>query len=133
MSERIKSNSVHKLLLEEKELLNSQLNAMAVERQRCVLRLTLPLVDDLCRYSDLVTQLDERERAAEATIQGLDKELALQQQASESHRKRTEDSVKELAQLQLQVAEKQRLVQSIEQTLSNRTDECEKESQLHRR
>ena len=34
MSERIKSNSVHKLLLEEKELLNSQLNAMAVERQR---------------------------------------------------------------------------------------------------
>ena len=37
MSERIKSNSVHKLLLEEKELLHSQLNAMAVERQRSAL------------------------------------------------------------------------------------------------
>ena len=101
--------------------------------RKCAKTHTAGILDDLCRYSDLVSQLDERERAAEATIQGLDKELALQQQASESHRKRTEDSVKELAQLQLQVAEKQRLVQSIEQTLSNRTDECEKESQLHRR
>ncbi len=34
MSERIKSNSIHKLMLEEKGLLHSQLNAMAAERQR---------------------------------------------------------------------------------------------------
>lgn len=34
MSERIKSNSVHKLLLEEKELLATQLNSMVMERQR---------------------------------------------------------------------------------------------------
>ncbi len=34
MSERIKSNSIHKLLLEEKEIFQSQLNAIAMERQR---------------------------------------------------------------------------------------------------
>ncbi len=34
MSERIKANSLHKVLKEEKELLQSQLSAIAVERQR---------------------------------------------------------------------------------------------------
>jgi len=34
MSERIRANSRHKVLLEEKELLQSQLNAVAMERQR---------------------------------------------------------------------------------------------------
>ena len=87
----------------------------------------------VCRYAELVAQLEERERSTEATIQGLDKELALQQQANESHRKRAEDGIQELSQLQLQVAEKQKLLDSAEQTLSSRTDECEKETQLYRR
>ena len=34
MSERIKFNSIHKLLLEEKGLFQNQLNAIAMERQR---------------------------------------------------------------------------------------------------
>lgn len=34
MSERIKSNSMYKLLTEEKQLLHSQLNAMLTEKQR---------------------------------------------------------------------------------------------------
>lgn len=89
--------------------------------------------DMVCRYSDLVSQLEERERMSEATIQGLDKELALQQQAGEAHRKKTDESLQELAHIHLEVSEKQKLMISIEQTLSSRTGECEKESQVNRK
>lgn len=85
------------------------------------------------RYAELVSQLEERERLTEATLQGVDKELVLQQQTSESHRKRAEESVQELAQAQLLTADKQRLVESVQQTLAKRTEECEQENQLHKR
>ena len=77
--------------------------------------------------------MEEREKATEATIQGLDRELLLQQQTTDAHRKRTEESVQELSQLQLQLADKQRLIETVQHSLSGRTDQCEKETQLHRR
>ena len=42
MSERIKSNSMYKLLVEEKELLQSQLSGMLTEKQRSGVRFCLP-------------------------------------------------------------------------------------------
>lgn len=87
----------------------------------------------VCRAAELVSQLEERERTSEATIQGLDKELLLQQQVTESHHKKTDDSLQELTQIKLLLVEKQRLVDGVQQNLSNRTDECEKETQLHKR
>lgn len=87
----------------------------------------------LCRYSELVAQMEERERTTEATVQGLDRELVLQQQANESHRKRTEESLQELALLQFQMADKQKLVDSVQGTLSGKTTEHEREAQLHRK
>ncbi len=86
-----------------------------------------------CRYLELVSQLEERDRTTENTIQGLDKELSLQQQANESHRKRTEESLQELTKVQLQAAEQQKLMDTVQQFLASRTDECEKESQLYKR
>ena len=80
-----------------------------------------------------MSQLEERERSTESTIQGLDKELSLQQQANELHRKKTEESLQELTKVQLQAAEQQKLMEGVQQSLANRTDECEKESQLYRR
>ena len=85
------------------------------------------------RYLELVAQLEERERSTESTIQGLDKELSLQQQANESHRKKAEDSLQEVTKVQLQAAEQQKLMDTVQQSLSNRTDECERESQLYKR
>ena len=90
-------------------------------------------VDVVSRYLEVVSGLEERERNTESTIQGLDKELSLQQQANESHRKRVEESLQELTKAQLQVAEQQKLMDTVQQSLSSRTDECEKESQLYRR
>lgn len=85
------------------------------------------------RYLELVSQLEERERNTESTIQGLDKELSLQQQANESHRKRAEESLQELTNTQLQASEQQKLMENIHQTLASRTEECERESQLYKR
>ena len=87
----------------------------------------------LHRYLELVAQLEERDRSTESTIQGLDKELSLQQQANETHRKKAEESVQELTKAQLQASEQQKLMDSVQQSLSTRTEECEKESQLYRR
>ena len=87
----------------------------------------------VCRHGELVAQLEERDRSTEATVQGLDRELALQQQAGDSHRKKTEETLQELAQLQFQMADRQKLVDSIQQSLSSKTDECERESQQYRK
>ncbi len=87
----------------------------------------------LCRHAEFVALLEERERSTEATIQGLDRELNLQQQANESHRKRTEESLQQLAQLQFQMDDRQRLTESVQESLSGRTDECDRETQLHRK
>ena len=136
MSERIKSNSIHKLLLEEKELLHGQLNAMAAERQRQEVTAADTISKIFVfyyRYLELVSQLEERERNTESTIQGLDKELSLQQQANESHRKRAEESLQELTKAQLQTNEQQKMMENIHQTLASRTEECERESLSYKR
>ena len=85
------------------------------------------------RHVELMTQMEERDRSTEATFQGLDRELALQQQANEAHRKKAEESLQEQVQLQFQMADKQKLIESVVESLSCKADECEKESQLHRK
>ena len=87
----------------------------------------------LYRYGELVTQLEERERTTEATLQSVDKELALQQQASEAHRKKAQESLQTMAELQFQMNGKQKQVDTIQETLSNRTRECDKEAQQWKR
>ncbi len=77
-----------------------------------------------------MSQLEERERTTEATLQSVDKELALQQQSSEVHRKKAQESLQAMAELQLQANSKQKQVESIQETLSNRTKEGEKDT-LH--
>ena len=86
-----------------------------------------------CRYVDLVSQLEERERTTEATLQTVDKELVLQQQTSEAHRKKAQESMQGLADVQLQVTDCQKQVEATQQLMASRTDEWEKESQLHKR
>ena len=62
MSERIKSNSVHKLLLQEKMLTQTQLISLTTEKQRYTLNLgyvlgcpvsTLPLGKSMSSYSHI--------------------------------------------------------------------------------
>ena len=76
---------------------------------------------------------EERGRITETTIQGLDRELILQQQANELHRRRAEESLQEVTHLQFQLGDRQKQVESIQVCLSGRTDEWEKEGQLHRK
>ena len=71
--------------------------------------------------------------STEATLQIVDKELSLHQQASEGHRKQTQENVQQLAQLQLQLVEHQRQLDTAQKALTCRAEEWDKEAQLHRK
>jgi len=83
--------------------------------------------------NDLVCQLEERERNMDATLQSTDKEASLKQQVLELHKKKALESVQGLQEAQLRLGEVERQVQSAQQALQNKTEECERDAQALRR
>ena len=81
----------------------------------------------------MISQLDERERNSEATLQSVDKELTLKQQAIELHKRKALESVLSLQEAQLKIEEVERLTQNTEKTLQGKTEECEQENQSFKR
>ena len=73
MSERVKTNSLHKLVSEERDLLSLQLMSLVKER-------------DL--FKDALSKWEEKERSHEAAFVAMEKELSLERQAVEMHKKR---------------------------------------------
>ena len=69
----------------------------------------------------------------ETTLQSVDKELALQQQTSEGHLKKTRESIQLVEEMHLQAEEHQRHMETTQGTLTSKSDELERENQLHRR
>ncbi|XP_055034086.2 E3 ubiquitin-protein ligase BRE1A isoform X2 [Misgurnus anguillicaudatus] len=78
MSERIKSNQIHKLLKEEKEELADQL---------------LTLKTQVDAQLQVVRKLEEKERLLQGTISAAERELALRTQALEMNKRKAQDSV----------------------------------------
>ncbi|KPJ06280.1 E3 ubiquitin-protein ligase Bre1 [Papilio machaon] len=86
MSERIKANSLHKLLREEKQLLHEKVvtRDQQIESMGAVAR-----------------RLEEKERLLQATLSAVEKELLLRQQAMEMHKRKAIESAQSAADLKL--------------------------------
>ena len=78
MSERIKSNSIQKILNEEKQLLQSEVAALNAEKEK---------------MNNLVQKLEDRDKNSDAAVAAAEKELSLKQQMFEMHKKKVHTSV----------------------------------------
>ena len=102
ISERIKASSMQKLLMEEKELLHSQISNLSQEKNRSAsftaLSLSLSLSRLLAfflemnvgslRMAEVMGRLEERDRNQEATLSAMEKDIALKQQAIDALKKK---------------------------------------------
>nr|MBE5724450.1 Bre1 [Cucujiformia] len=86
MSERIKSNQLHKLAREEKDVLKEQVQTLTTQ------------VD---AANIVVRKLEEKERILQNTLATVEKELALRQQAMEMHKRKAIESAQSAADLKL--------------------------------
>ena len=73
MSERVKAINLHRLVCEERDTLSSQMFSVIKER-------------DLSK--DALVKWEEKERAHEAALGALERELGLEKQSVEMHKKR---------------------------------------------
>jgi len=99
----------------------------------CVLGMQSLSICMCVRYAELVCSLEEREVSTESSLQNMEKEVTLYQQSGEGHRKQCQETAQQITQLQHLLAEQQRQLDSAHKTLDSRTEEWEKESQLHRK
>ena len=81
----------------------------------------------------MINHLEERERNSEVTIQTMDKELTLKQQAIEMHKNKALESVQSVQEWQLKVNDLQGRVENAESALKGKVEECEKESMAAKR
>ncbi|KAM4603222.1 E3 ubiquitin-protein ligase BRE1B isoform 2-T2 [Discoglossus pictus] len=113
MSERIKSNQIHKLLKEEKEELAKQVQGLKTQVDAQLLQ---------------VQKLEERERLLHASLAAIEKELTLRTQALELHKRKAVEAAQLSEDLKVQV---EHIVSTLKDTQSfvcdNRTAK-EKES-----
>lgn len=86
MSERIKSNQLHKLAREEKDVLKEAVSTLTMQVDAANL---------------VVRKLEEKERILQNTMATAEKELALRQQAMEMHKRKAIESAQSAADLKL--------------------------------
>jgi E3 ubiquitin-protein ligase BRE1 len=118
ISERIKASSMQKLLMEEKDLLHSQISNLTQEKNR---------------MSEVMARLEERDKHQEASLVAMEKDLALKQQAMETLKKKAQESVQTSQSLQLAVAGEEREKESHREKLRQRQEERERAAQQLRR
>ncbi|MCJ8733810.1 hypothetical protein PDJAM_G00227900 [Pangasius djambal] len=105
MSERIKSNQIHKLLKEEKEELADQL---------------LTLKTQVDAQLQVVRKLEEKERLLQGTISAAERELALRTQALDMNKRKAQESALLSEELRAQLeAVQQRLKEVREEVIEN--------------
>ncbi|XP_063287020.1 E3 ubiquitin-protein ligase BRE1B isoform X2 [Pelobates fuscus] len=88
MSERIKSNQIHKLLREEKEELAEQVQGLKTQVDAQLLQ---------------VQKLEERERILHTSLSSIEKELALRTQALELHKRKAVEAAQLAEDLKVQL------------------------------
>ncbi|MCI4379709.1 hypothetical protein PGIGA_G00231400 [Pangasianodon gigas] len=105
MSERIKSNQIHKLLKEEKEELADQL---------------LTLKTQVDAQLQVVRKLEEKERLLQGTISAAERELGLRTQALDMNKRKAQESALLSEELRTQLeAVQQRLKEVREEVIEN--------------
>ncbi|XP_059474255.1 E3 ubiquitin-protein ligase Bre1 isoform X2 [Neocloeon triangulifer] len=113
MSERIKSNQLHKLAREEKQVLNDQVATLSnhVDAQTQVLR-----------------KLEEKERFMQNSLATAEKELNLRQQAMEMHKRKAIESAQSAADLKLHLEKYHAQMKEAQQVVAEKTAALEAEA-----
>ncbi|XP_013180604.1 PREDICTED: E3 ubiquitin-protein ligase BRE1B [Papilio xuthus] len=113
MSERIKANSLHKLLREEKQLLHEKVvtRDQQIESMGAVAR-----------------RLEEKERLLQATLSAVEKELLLRQQAMEMHKRKAIESAQSAADLKLHLEKYHAQMKEAQQVVAEKTSALEAEA-----
>ncbi|XP_051504994.1 E3 ubiquitin-protein ligase BRE1A isoform X1 [Myxocyprinus asiaticus] len=113
MSERIKSNQIHKLLKEEKEELADQL---------------LTLKTQVDAQLQVVRKLEEKERLLQGTISAAERELSLRTQALEMNKRKAQESVVLSEELRAQLEGVQQRLGAVREEVVENSISREKES-----
>uniref|UniRef100_A0A2K5EDJ3 E3 ubiquitin protein ligase n=1 Tax=Aotus nancymaae TaxID=37293 RepID=A0A2K5EDJ3_AOTNA len=113
MSERIKANQIHKLLREEKDELGEQV--LGLKSQVDAQLLT-------------VQKLEEKERALQGSLGGVEKELTLRSQALELNKRKAVEAAQLAEDLKVQLEHVQTRLREIQPCLSESRGAREKES-----
>lgn len=113
MSERIKANQMHKLLREEKQILEDQMATRdtQIEAMHIVLR-----------------KLEEKERSLQNTVATIEKELVLRQQAMEMHKRKAIESAQSAADLKLHLEKYHSQMKEAQQVVAEKTSSLEAEA-----
>lgn len=91
MTERIKSNQLHKLAREEKDVLKEQVITLTTQVEAA---------------NVVVRKLEEKERLLQNSLATVEKELALRQQAMEMHKRKAIESAQSAADLKLHLGKR---------------------------
>ncbi|KAL1261478.1 hypothetical protein QQF64_006743 [Cirrhinus molitorella] len=113
MSERIKSNQIHKLLKEEKEELADQL---------------LTLKTQVDAQLQVVRKLEEKERLLQGTISAAERELGLRTQALEMNKRKAQESVLLSEEVRTQLEGVQQRLSAVREEVVENSISREKES-----
>ncbi|XP_026724702.1 E3 ubiquitin-protein ligase Bre1 isoform X2 [Trichoplusia ni] len=113
MSERIKANSLHKLLREEKQLLQEQV---------------LTRDQQIESMGGVARRLEEKERLLQATLSAVEKELLLRQQAMEMHKRKAIESAQSAADLKLHLEKYHAQMKEAQQVVAEKTSALEAEA-----
>nr|NVI70147.1 Bre1 [Cucujiformia] len=113
MSERIKSNQLHKLAREEKDVLKEQVQTLTTQVEAANI---------------VVRKLEEKERILQNTLATVEKELALRQQAMEMHKRKAIESAQSAADLKLHLEKYHSQMKEAQQVVAEKTSALEAEA-----
>ncbi|KAK9732343.1 Zinc finger, C3HC4 type (RING finger) [Popillia japonica] len=113
MTERIKSNQLHKLAREEKDVLKEQVSTLTQQVETANL---------------VVRKLEEKERILQNTLATAEKELSLRQQAMEMHKRKAIESAQSAADLKLHLEKYHSQMKEAQQVVAEKTSSLEAEA-----
>ncbi|XP_014206053.1 E3 ubiquitin-protein ligase Bre1 isoform X2 [Copidosoma floridanum] len=113
MTERIKSNQLHKLAREEKDVLKEQVSTLTTQVEAANL---------------VVRKLEEKERLLQNSLATVEKELALRQQAMEMHKRKAIESAQSAADLKLHLEKYHSQMKEAQQVVAEKTSSLEAEA-----
>lgn len=113
MSERIKSNQLHKLSREEKEALKEQVSTLSTQVEATNI---------------VVRKLEEKERILQNSLATVEKELAVRQQALEMHKRKAIESAQSAADLKLHLEKYHAQMKEAQQVVGEKTSALEAEA-----
>ncbi|XP_045610581.1 E3 ubiquitin-protein ligase Bre1 [Procambarus clarkii] len=118
MSERIKSNQIHQLANEERNVLQEQTNTLTTQVEA---------------QNQVVRKLEEKERLLQNNLTTVEKELTLRQQALEMHKRKAIESAQSAADLKLHLEKYHAQMKEAQQVVAEKTMALEQEAFKYRR